>query len=55
MQQQDSELRWEFERKKLEKKRFEEDFRALLDRYRMDMPVVPMLRVVDGDLQAASA
>ncbi len=55
MQQQVSELRWEFERMKLEKKRFEEDFRALFDRYRMDMPVVPMLRVVDGDLQAASA
>jgi len=55
MQQQVSELRWEFERLKTEKKRFEEDFRALLDRYRQDMPVVPMLRVAEGDLQAASA
>ncbi len=54
VQQQVSELRWELERLKTEKKRFAEEFKAMLDRYQRDISVVPILSVVEGNLPTAA-
>jgi cell division initiation protein len=51
-QQQISELRWEIERLKTEKHRFEEEFKAMLDRYQREITVVPILSLVEGNIAA---
>ena len=48
VQQQVSEMRWEIERMKIDRKRFEEDFKALLDRYQREMSGPTVISVVDG-------
>ena len=55
MQQQVSELRWDMERLRSERQRFESEFKSMLDRYQRDITVVPILSVIQGDLQAAEA
>ena len=55
LQQQVSELRWDIERIRSEKLRFEGEFKAMLDRYQRDITVVPILSVIQGDLKAAEA
>ncbi len=55
LQQQVSELRWEMERVKSEKQRFEGDFKSMLDRYQRDLTGVPILSVIQGDAVAAEA
>lgn len=52
VQQQMSEMRWDMERLKGEKKRFEEEFRSILERYQRDLSVSPIFRVVEGDVAA---
>ena len=54
-QQSVSEMRWEVERLKAERKHFEEDFKALLDRYQRDISVVPVLSVVEGTSAAVGS
>jgi cell division initiation protein len=53
MQQQVSELRWDFERLRTERKRFEDEFKGMLERYQRDIAVMPLLSGVQGDLQPA--
>ena len=53
MQQQVSELRWDFERLRTERKRFEDEFKGRLERYQRDIAVMPLLSGVQGDLQPA--
>ena len=53
MQQQVSELRWDFERIRAERKRFEDEFKGMLERYQRDIAVMPLLNGVQGDLQTA--
>ena len=48
MQQHVSEMRWEIERMKVEKKRFEDDFKALLDRYQRELSGPTVISVIDG-------
>jgi len=52
-QQQISELRWDIERLRNEKQRFEGDFKSMLDRYQRDLTSVPILSVIQGDAKAA--
>lgn len=47
-QQQVSELKWELEKLKIERGRFIEEFRAMLERYQRELGP-PALVVVDGD------
>ena len=54
-QQSVSEMRWEVERLKADRKHFEEDFKALLDRYQRDISVVPVLSVVEGTSAAVGS
>jgi cell division initiation protein len=51
-QQQLSELKWELERLRIEKSRFTEEFRAMLERYQRELGP-PALVVVDGDAMNA--
>ena len=51
-QQHLSEMRWEVERLKGERKRFDDEFKALLDRYQRDIAGVPVLSVVEGNTAA---
>jgi cell division initiation protein len=46
-----SELRWDIERMQAERKRFEDDFRLMLDRYRIGLE--PDLIVLHGDAAGA--
>ena len=55
MQQHVSEMRWDIERLKTERQRFESEFKALLDRYQRDLTVVPILSVIQGDMKVAEA
>ena len=55
VQQQVSELRWDLERLRSEKKHFEAEFKSMLDRYQRDLTVVPVLSVIEGDAKAAEA
>ncbi len=55
MQQQVSELRWDIERLRTDRQRFEAEFKALLDRYSRDLTVIPLLSVIHGDAKAAEA
>jgi len=50
VQQQVSELRWDLERLRSDRRRFEDEFKAMLDRYQRDVTVVPMLSVIDGNV-----
>ena len=53
MQQQVSELRWDMERIRTERRRFEDEFKGMLERYQRDITVIPLLNGVQGDLQTA--
>ena len=53
MQQQVSELRWDMERIRTERRRFEDEFKGMLERYQRDITVMPLLNGVQGDLQTA--
>jgi cell division initiation protein len=55
LQQQVSEQRWDLERLRSERKHFEEEFKAMLDRYQRDLTIVPILSVIEGDVKAAEA
>ena len=55
MQQQVSELRWDLERLRGERQRFQSEFKEMLDRYQRDITIIPLLSVVQGDLAAAEA
>jgi cell division initiation protein len=55
LQQQISEMRWDLERLRSEKKHFEAEFKSMLDRYQRDLTVVPILSVFDGEAKAAEA
>jgi len=55
VQQQVSELRWDIERLRSERQRFESDFKSMLDRYQRDLSSVPILSVIQGDAKAAEA
>lgn len=55
LQSQVGELRWDLERLRGERQRFEADFKSLLDRYQRDLTVVPILSVIEGVEKAAEA
>ena len=55
MQQQVSELRWDLERLRGERQRFQSEFKEMLDRYQRDITIIPILSVVQGDLVSAEA
>jgi cell division initiation protein len=55
-QQQLSEMRWQIEQLKVERQKFTEEFRLVLERYLREVSFVNPLTVVEGDdLTAASA
>jgi len=53
VQQQITEMRWDLERLRTEKQRFEAEFKSMLDRYQRDLPGAPVLSVIQGDVRAA--
>lgn len=55
VQQQVSEMRWEIERLKSERRRFEEEFKSMLDRYLRDISTVPVLSVIEGNVAAVGS
>jgi cell division initiation protein len=52
-QQKLTEMRWEIERLKIERQKFSEDFRAMLDRYGRDLDFLGSLTVVEGEAEEA--
>jgi cell division initiation protein len=52
VQQQITEMRWDLERLRNDKKHFEADFQAVLSRYQRDLTVMPMLSVIEGEMLA---
>ena len=54
-QQQISEMRWDIERLRSERKRFEDEFKSMLDRYQRDISVTPIFRIVEGDVAAVGS
>lgn len=54
LQQQVSELRWNIERTRAEKRRFEDELRSMLDRYRQDLDSIAILTSVPGEVESAS-
>ncbi len=54
-QQAVSEMRWEVERVKAERKKFAEEFRSMLERYQRELNYPASLTIVEGDAAAAGA
>jgi cell division initiation protein len=55
VQQRITEMRWEVERLKVERTKFAEEFKTLLERYMRDIEFLGSLTVIDGDAQAEGA
>ncbi len=55
LQRQTDDLRWDLERLRTERERFEADFRSMLDRYQRDLSVIPLLNVIEGGARPVEA
>lgn len=54
LQQQLSDLKWEIESVKVERSRFNDEFRMVLERYMRELQPPPSLTVIDGDAAAGA-